>query len=153
VQPLQLKPVAVSLAPWLAERAEQLKPQTAARNITLQLDTSVEHAVFDPLQVGRAVDNLLENAIRHAPPEGEVQLNILRSESGALVFRVSDSGPGVSAELRDHLFEPFASGRAEGTGLGLALVREIALAHEGVVRYVPQAAGACFELELPWRKS
>jgi signal transduction histidine kinase len=66
---------------------------------------------------------------------------------------VTDNGLGVIAELRDHLFEPFATSRAEGTGLGLALVREIALAHGGDIRYLPQDTGACFELELPWRES
>lgn len=153
VQPLQLQPCAVAIAAWLEERRLQIKSRAETRNITLTFDTAVDVACFDPLHVERAVDNLLDNAIRHAPPFGRVELHILRAASGALVLRVTDNGPGVPTELRDHLFEPFATSRAEGTGLGLALVREIAFAHDGDVRYVPQDMGACFELELPWRES
>jgi signal transduction histidine kinase len=153
VQPLRLQPIVVPLALWLDERGEQIKPRATVRGISVKLDTSVERAVFDPLQVGRAVDNLLDNAIRHAPESGHVELRIQRGETGSVVFRVTDNGRGVPAELRDHLFEPFASGRPEGTGLGLALVREIAFAHEGGVRYRAEGPGACFELELPWRES
>ena len=153
VQPLQLQPSVVPLAAWLNERGELIKSRADLRHITLAFDTSVDVARFDPMHVGRAVDNLLDNAVRHAPPGGRVELHILRAASGALVLRVTDNGPGVPVELRDHLFEPFATGRAEGTGLGLALVREIALAHGGDVRFSPQDTGACFELELPWRES
>jgi signal transduction histidine kinase len=153
VQPLQLQPCIVPLAAWLDERRELIKSAAYARHITPTFDTALEVACFDPLHVGRAVDNLLDNAVRHAPPGGRVELHILRATSGALVLRVTDNGTGVPAELRDHLFEPFATGRAEGTGLGLALVREIALAHGGDVRFSPGDPGTCFELELPWRES
>jgi len=153
VQPLQLQPCAVPIAAWLDERRLQIKSRADARKITLTFDTAVDVACFDPLHVGRAADNLLDNAVRHARPSGRVELHVLRAASGALVLRVTDNGPGVPIELRDHLFEPFATGRAEGTGLGLALVREIALAHGGDVRYQPQDTGTCFELELPWRES
>ena len=153
VQPLQLQPCVVPLAAWLDERRELLRSRADLRNITPTFDTAIDVAWFDPMHVGRAVDNLLDNAVRHAPPGGRVELHILRAESGALVLRVTDNGPGVPTELRDHLFEPFATSRAEGTGLGLALVREIALAHGGDVRFSPQDTGTCFELELPWRES
>ena len=153
VQPLQLQPRVVPLAAWLDERRELIKGRADLRNITPTFDSAIEVACFDPLHVGRAVDNLLDNAVRHAPPSGRVELHILRAASGALVLCVTDNGPGVPKELRDHLFEPFATGRAEGTGLGLALVREIALAHGGDARLSPQDTGTCFELELPWRES
>jgi len=151
VQPLQLQPCAVALAAWLEERREQIASR--AGNITLTFDTKIDRAYFDPMHVGRAVDNLLDNAVRHAAPSGRVELRVLRPASGVLVLRVTDNGPGVAKELRDHLFEPFATIRAEGTGLGLAMVREIALAHGGDVRYQALDTGACFELELPWRES
>ena len=53
--------------------------------------------------------------------------------------------------MRARLFEPFATGRADGTGLGLALAREVALAHGGDLRHVALERGTRFELELPWR--
>jgi nitrogen-specific signal transduction histidine kinase len=66
-----------------------------------------------------------------------------------MILRVHDSGPGVPEGIEPRLFEPFVSGRANGTGLGLALVREIAAAHGGEARYVKQPSGACFEVEIP----
>jgi signal transduction histidine kinase len=153
VQPLQLQFAHVSLAEWLEQRRMQVASNAAARDVTVTQETALTEAYFDPLHVGRAIDNLLDNAVRHAPIGGRVALHILRIASGAVILRVTDNGPGVPADLRDHLFEPFATSRAEGTGLGLALVREIALAHGGDIRYLPQDTGACFELELPWRES
>ena len=58
-----------------------------------------------------------------------------------------------SASILERLFEPFVTGRADGTGLGLAVVREIARAHGVEARYVPTAQGAVFEIEVPWRPS
>ena len=153
VQPLQLQRAPVAVSAWLEERGEQHKSKAAARGIQLILESHLETAIFDPLQMARAFDNLLDNAIRHAPAGSAVQATVARTESGTLLFRVTDQGTGASAEIQDHLFEPFATSRSEGTGLGLALVREIALAHDGQVRYVPQAQGACFEVEVPWRES
>lgn len=153
VQPLQLQIVQEPLCDWLEQRREAITSSAAARNVTVMLHTALTDAHIDPLHLGRAIDNLLDNAVRHAPAGGRVALHIERAASGALVLRVTDNGPGVPPGLRDHLFEPFATGRAEGTGLGLALVREIALAHCGDIRYVPQDVGACFELEIPWRES
>ena len=153
VQPLQLQPRPVPVAAWLEERRVQIAPRAEARGIALRFESAVAQAVFDPLHLGRAIDNLLDNALRHAPASGLIGFEVLHPNANTLILRVTDNGPGVSPELRDHLFEPFATSRAEGTGLGLALVREVALAHGGDARYVPREAGACFELELPWRAS
>ena len=56
-------------------------------------------------------------------------------------------------QVIDRLFEPFVSGRPDGLGLGLALAREVALAHGGNLRHVPQPSGARFELHIPWHAS
>jgi two-component system, NtrC family, sensor histidine kinase HydH len=72
----------------------------------------------------------------------------------SLRFTVADSGPGIAPELRDRLFEPFVTGRADGIGLGLAIARELSEAHGGrLVLLDPGGAtpgrGAVFSLELP----
>lgn len=100
----------------------------------------------------RAVRNLLENARRHAA--GETSVTLGRIERRA-VIRVCDRGPGVPAELRERIFEPFyrlpgTTERDGGVGLGLALVKSIALRHGGSVHCENrQQGGACFVLELP----
>jgi signal transduction histidine kinase len=112
-------------------------------------DTS-SSPVFDPLQMRRALDNLLLNAIQNTPKGGQIGLEAAQ-RGGSLVLRVSDNGPGVSTELQTRLFEPFVTGRAEGIGLGLAIVREIAHLHGGDARLVTTECGATFEIEVPWR--
>jgi signal transduction histidine kinase len=100
----------------------------------------------------RAVRNLLENARRYS--QGEVLVE-LRREGKDAVLRVRDHGPGVPASERERIFEPFyrlpgASERHGGVGLGLALVRSIALRHHGSVSCEDQAdGGACFVLRVP----
>jgi signal transduction histidine kinase len=100
----------------------------------------------------RALRNLLENARRYGG--GDVTLEVVRAGDSAQV-RVSDRGPGVPAELRDRIFEPFyrLPGHAEqagGVGLGLSLVRQIAERHSGSVRCESrEGGGSCFVLELP----
>jgi len=67
----------------------------------------------------------------------------------AIVARVSDTGPGVPADLRERIFEPFFTTRAAGTGLGLALAQRTTEAHGGTLRLADAGRGATFELRLP----
>lgn len=105
----------------------------------------------------RAVRNLLENARRHGAGAGNAQgvEAELRIEGGEAVLRVNDHGPGVPPDQRERIFEPFyrlpgASEREGGVGLGLALVRSIALRHGGTASCSNRPeGGACFELRLP----
>jgi len=100
----------------------------------------------------RGVRNLLENARRYS--DGPVSVELQREGNDAVV-RVRDRGPGVPADERERIFEPFyrlsgASERFGGVGLGLALVRSIAQRHHGSVRCDGQdGGGACFVLRIP----
>lgn len=101
----------------------------------------------------RAARNLLENARRYGG--AEVSVRLAAAADGATELQVCDRGPGVPAELRERIFEPFyrLPGHAEregGVGLGLALVRQIALAHGGRVRCDSRTGGgSCFVLSVP----
>src|SRR3954447_3857691 len=86
------------------------------------------------------------------PDGGELRLETRVALDGrGIEVRVSDTGPGLSPEVRDHLFEPFFTTKAEGTGLGLPIAREIALAHRGDLTAGPGPGGrgAAFILRLP----
>jgi two-component system sensor histidine kinase TctE len=80
------------------------------------------------------VSNLVENAIRYTQPGGHVTLAV-RGDAARIALTVTDDGPGIPAEARSRVFEPFyrASADTEGTGLGLAIVREIVQAHRGEI--------------------
>lgn len=108
----------------------------------------------DPRLIRRVLDNLLDNAIRHAPAGTEVILRGYPVESGWNV-EVADRGPGVPAERRGELFSRFGkfdtarTPDGAGAGLGLALSAAIARAHGGELAYVSDGPGAIFRLHLP----
>jgi two-component system sensor histidine kinase FlrB len=96
-----------------------------------------------------ALVNLANNALDAAgDADARVEIEASAAE-GHAVIRVRDNGPGVPAEFRAKVFEPFFTTRSSGTGLGHAVVKSVALAHGGSVRIEDSAAGACFALELP----
>jgi signal transduction histidine kinase len=103
----------------------------------------------------RLLRNLLDNAVRHCPDGGHVRIEA-RSDGDVVHVTVADDGPGVPAEDRERVFEPFFRAAAErrregGSGLGLAIVREIARGHGGDVSVEdgPGGKGACFCATLP----
>ena len=154
VQPVTLAPQEVDLPAWLEERRLAIAGRAAGKDVRIDVrHAGAAHAVFDPVHLARAVDNLLDNAVRHVARGGVAVLEAAAIDGRPLVVRVDDDGPGVPESLQPQLFEPFATGRADGTGLGLALAREVALAHGGELRHVALHPGTRFELELPWRAS
>ena len=110
-----------------------------ARREGIRLEQNVEPVSFalDPLRVRQAVDNLLDNAVRHTPTGGLIEVRA-KLAADKLSIEVEDSGPGFPPGLIERAFEPFASGdgshRAPGFGLGLAIVRAIAEGHGGTVK-------------------
>lgn len=135
-----------SLAPLAEERGVRLVPDFDGAAI-------LEWGV--PPDLVHAFENLIHNAIRYSKPEGEVVVR-LRVASRRVVVRVEDTGIGVPEDFRDRLFLEFMrapNARAyapDGTGLGLALVREVALAHGGSVTLdTREGPGAAFRIELP----
>ena len=105
-------------------------------------------ATIDPDLLRRALDSVVQNAIRHTPDHGSITLSAQTSETG-LQITIADTGPGVPEALRETLFEPFVTGAPEGTGLGLAIARELIQAHGGEIHLQPSATGAVFTIELP----
>jgi signal transduction histidine kinase len=103
----------------------------------------------DPMLLRRMIRNLVENADLHGKPPIEVSVERRGDQA---VLRVSDRGSVIAEEARERLFSPFyrIPGRSgsKGTGLGLALVRQIARRHGGDVGYEP-AQGSCFTVTLP----
>lgn len=126
----------------------------ASEHDGIRTQAGIARARFDPDLVRRCLENLLENARRHAGPSGAVTLSAARAGEG-LRFSVADSGPGIDPALRATLMEPFVTGRADGTGLGLAIAREIAESHGGRLRLEEPGGetpgkGAVFVMEVPW---
>ncbi len=152
-QKREVRPEPVDLAEFLAACLDQHREEAAAREVALTAASRVDRACLDPEIVGRILDNLLLNAIRHTPEGGRVEVGAERT-GGGLQITVADTGPGIAPELRASLFEPFVTGRADGTGLGLAIARELADAHGGRLWLLHAGGeapgdGAVFALYLP----
>jgi signal transduction histidine kinase len=122
------------------------------KNLELAVHAGVPTAFIDGEQMGRALDNLVLNAIEAAPEHSTILLSA-RRDRDTLVIAVHDEGPGPPPAIRQQLFEPFVTGRPDGTGLGLSLVREIANAHGGTARLAEGLPGTAFEILVPWQTS
>ncbi|EYB68887.1 histidine kinase [Deinococcus phoenicis] len=127
-----------------------LRPHAQARRVTLDLHLDGAQVRGDRHDLRRAVQNLLDNAIKFSPPGGTVGLS-LAADGDEAVLTVQDEGSGVPPGREGRLFQRFRSGGAGGgTGLGLYLTRRIAEAHGGSVRYSRTAqARSLFTLALP----
>jgi two-component system nitrogen regulation sensor histidine kinase GlnL len=136
--------------------ADLLQAEPQPPRLRLDYDPSLPDLHGDADRLQQALLNLARNALEAGA--GTLTLRT-RAEYGlrlgegvarmALRVDVADDGPGVPAALRDTLFEPLVSGRVDGTGLGLALSREIAHEHGGELRYISRAGDTVFSLYLP----
>jgi signal transduction histidine kinase len=110
-------------------------------------------AEVDPTHLRAAVANLVRNAVAYSDPGSPVVVQIV-DEGPRLRLSVRDQGPGVPAEERETIFDPFVRGeagsrRGRGSGLGLFITRRVAEAHGGMVWVDPGSAGADFQMVLP----
>ncbi|TMH79224.1 MAG: HAMP domain-containing histidine kinase [Betaproteobacteria bacterium] len=120
-----------------------LAAEECARYENVELDGEPVPVRGDPRLLRRMIRNLLENATRHGAPPIEVRVS--RTAEG-VELSVCDGGAGIPESERERVFEPFhRAGAGRGTGLGLALVRQIARRHGGEVH----ARGSCFIVALP----
>jgi two-component system sensor histidine kinase PilS (NtrC family) len=91
---------------------------------------------FDALHLREVVVNLLTNAIRYASATaGSIRLFVVSAAPGRMELHVQDDGPGITPEVRAHLFEPFYTTSSKGTGLGLYLARELCLNNDAMLDY------------------
>jgi len=148
--------VALDLGRIVRDAAERWQRVAAGRDVVLTCEVTGQAPVRgDADLLTRLVDNLVDNALRYAPPATEVTLDCRRADKSWEVA-VVDRGPGVPPELRETLFERFSRGdharRREtgGAGLGLALCAAIARLHDGTITLdSAEPSGARFVVSLP----
>ena len=130
-----------------------LQAQEKGVTLTTEIPPTGLTIVGDPIKLTWAVSNLLSNALRYTPAGGSVRIDAV-SEDGRVLVSVTDTGPGIPAEQRERIFEPFAQaidgGELGQAGLGLAIVRDIVQAHGGRIHLHSELGrGSRFTLELP----
>lgn len=116
-----------------------------------QVAVSFELQPLPPLGLDeRRLRQVLANLLANAAEAGARRITLRAGPArGGAAVTVADDGPGVAAEVRERLFEPFVTGKASGTGIGLALSRRILERHGGTLRLVDGEGGCTFELWLP----
>ncbi len=155
---LSLDKRAVLLHECLRNAVETIEPRAAAKKQILRVEArdAFPPLLADPVRLQQVVANLLDNAVKFAPSEGVIRLTAWLAE-GQVFLEVLDGGPGIDPEHLPRVFEPFwqadrSSRRMHGgTGLGMAIAREIALLHDGElrVRNAKSGSGACFTFRFP----
>ena len=150
--PLQISRSPADLVEVLSMAAEVARADALKRDVTLMLQAPGRLAGrFDGSLVRRALENLILNAIEFAgrEPPGQVTVAIL-PRPGSAVLIVEDDGPGVAPADRSRIFQAYYSSKAGGTGLGLALVKQVFDAHGGSIACeTSPLGGARFVATLP----
>jgi signal transduction histidine kinase len=138
----------------LANAAETAAPRAARHAVVLTVDVApgLADVLGDRIQMETVLHNLIANAIdalKEVPGERRIELAAAHHDADHVRLSVTDNGPGLATSARDALFRPFATAKAEGLGLGLAISRSIVEAHGGALWLADSATGTSFCLTLP----
>ncbi|EPX60780.1 hypothetical protein D187_001429 [Cystobacter fuscus DSM 2262] len=138
--------------PLLHEALETVRPQAQEVQLVLEPPGSLPPVLADRDRLLQVFSNLLGNALKFTPSGGEVRVGA-HAEDGQVVFFVKDTGPGLTPDARQHLFERFWQanhGDRRGAGLGLSIVKDIIEAHGGRIHVESeQGQGSSFFFSVP----
>ena len=146
----------IELTNLIAEVTKRFAIQAQERHVNLE--TRVEGAPVvsaDRIKLSWVISNLVGNALRYTPEAGKIVVAAYPKENQDVILEVSDTGPGIPPEIRDHVFERFAQYRTPGhepgaAGLGLSIVKDIVEAHGGRISIESNGAvGTRFIVQLP----
>lgn len=138
-------------------KAREDRGLNAGRRLEIEREGRPALVLGVPIRLERVIDNLIDNAVSFSPPEGAIRV-IVRHEGDKVQALICDEGPGIPESEREKVFARFHSVRPEDegfgnhSGLGLAIARTIAEAHDGTLTVADRAdgkTGACLVLELP----
>ncbi len=135
---------------YLSNFLQELKTEfqethALAGDIVALGNTGTTPVRFDALHLREVLVNLLTNAIRYASGmAGSIRIYVVTDAAGRMEMHVQDDGPGITPEIRAHLFEPFYTTSSKGTGLGLYLARELCLNNEAMLDYEYRFDAAAF---------
>ncbi len=156
VRPMEYKLESISLGQLISNLLERWRSRLVKLNIKyqVQVDKSVPNIEGDYRALEQVFTNLINNAIEAMETSGGMLSIKLRhasepEEQPHVEVSVSDTGPGIPAELREKIFEPFFTTKQHGTGLGLAIVKRIVTAHKGSIYVNSILGGPNFVVQFP----
>jgi signal transduction histidine kinase len=133
----------VRLHAMLNDLARRHRYVAGAAGVSVAVDAPDDEVCIDATRIREALDDVVDNAVRHSPAGGRIVLHAMR-DGGVVTFTVSDDGPGFRADILPRAFEPFVGSDTNaggGAGLGLAIARLITVAHGGDATAVNRPAG------------
>ena len=136
----------------LGRLPEQMSGKRRLVTVHCQPSAVVVPVRIDPMLLKRCLDNLVRNSIHAIGDCGKGSRVLVRTAvaPGAALLEVHDDGPGIAAEARGRVFDPYVTTKADGTGLGLPIVKKIVLEHNGEVQCIDShLGGICFRIRLP----
>jgi len=131
-------------------------PELERANVrcTVEVDDELPEVLLDEAQLRQALLNLIRNAREAMPKGGLLRVEVRHAVGGGVDLVVTDSGTGIPEDVRAAIFDPFFTTKARGTGLGLAVTREIVQRHGGeIVCEAPAGGGTRFRVHLPERSA
>ena len=147
----RIRTESIRLIPFVGQFVQEFllaRPEVLNGCLTTDMPPEKVEVAFDAMHLQQILWNLCNNAWRHSSKGKEsVVISVGYQDERHISLRVWDDGPGVAVEMLPHLFEPFQTNQAQGTGLGLYVARELAHANKGDLSYLPRAKS--FELILP----
>jgi two-component system, OmpR family, sensor histidine kinase BaeS len=151
---LTLQKESTDIATLLNDTAASFAADTAARNLSLDVDapTDLPLVDIDPLRIREVLTNLMANALRHTPERGRVLVTV-SADDKTVKMSVSDTGSGISAAELPNIFDRFYKGHgSRGSGLGLTIARNLVIAHGGEIRAESEEGkGTTIFVHLPRR--
>lgn len=139
--------------PSMVREVAEEHAAASGRTIRLELPDTL-HICGDGAALARVLDNLISNGLKYSLDRSEVEVTVRRAP-GVVVLEVADRGPGIPAEQRDTIFEPYVrlshDGGVPGSGLGLSVVKRIVDAHSGRIEVADrEGGGTVVRVELPF---
>lgn len=148
IKPVDLHKLATEILAYLA-------PHALEKNVEIELAPPPPRPIVtgNDTAIGILIRNIVDNAIRYTPENGEVKVSIIDTDH-SIIFRVTDTGTGIPVELRERVFERFyriLGTKASGSGLGLAIVSQIAALHHATIHLdtPPNGVGLQFDVAFP----
>jgi signal transduction histidine kinase len=146
-RPREVRRSAVALGAVISEVVRALQSDIDDKAIQLKIEEEGLTVEADAQLLRQVLFNLLINSIQAIPAHGEIQIISRKSNTTEAQLDVRDNGPGVAREHRNEIFKPYFTTHPKGTGLGLAVVQQIVLAHGWEIQYIPkEPKGAIFRL-------
>lgn len=154
-RPLKIDPHSQDIVPVIEQSLKNVRAHypEARLEVQTEYEAGMSPVMIDAGACEQVFTNLFSNAFEAVPGDGKLQITARAGDSDGhpgVEVQVEDSGPGIPAELRQQIFNPFFTTKKEGVGLGLSIVSKIVDNHQGWIRICSQEGqGACFRLFFP----